>query len=398
MTSKASKKILSLGDQLTNSLWSFFMMRMVYSNFQGRDIALFGITVIFAYSCSGLLRSKYVYPFYGTFRDNDVNVKFDIFEILNISTIKYLSIFTITFFAYLQVNNPKSMNFTLELCTLMISIVLLDLFRSLIQLNADFFFAIFINIVGFLLFLGLQVVQLRISTSNIIFSSIDSWIICNFIVSLIAFRFLQRLRKNHINNTSTFSVSTLNLEKISNLSQNEFIFNRIMNLIGSSLLIQMNLQNSVGLTLALFAYSTLPFSVLNGLSPYYFRTRGKSASEFPLNRFFSYIGVSSLVVPIISIFLPNFFSYVFGFMPSASQNLLLIALLIVAQKSHESATSLDFMIASSKKRYIKVKLMIALVVNLIVPFFLGLGAIHLSAITLIALIVYQSRSLRRSTK
>ena len=398
MSLKLSKKEFALLDQVTNSLWSFLMMRILYSESDSRQIALLGMTLIFAYSCSGFLRSKFVHPLYGGFGIEYQFEKFDALPILKKHLPRYFSVFVTVFVIFLELNSTRSIRFLFELIILMSTIVLLDFLRSFLQLNCDFFFGVFANFLGMVVFFSLIKLETNNSFNLNTLSPIDFWIISNLVVSLLILVFFKILT---IVSTSLILPSkdlASNFEKISSLSIIEFVQGRFFNLVGSALLLQISEETAANFTLALFIYSTLPFSVINGLSPYYLRNRKVAEGNLPLGKYFGYICVSALIMPMITVISPIALNTIFGSVQQTQPGLIFFVILMVAQKSHESALSLDSMIRISAVRYSSAKVIITLSVYLVAPISLGFGNTSLGLLILIVVIIAQIILLRKSEK
>ncbi len=398
MSLKLSKKEFALLDQVTNSLWSFLMMRILYSESDARQIALLGMTLIFAYSCSGFLRSKFVHPLYGGFGIEYQFEKFDALPILKGHLLRYFSVFISVFVIFLGLNSRGSIRFLFELVILMSSIVLLDFLRSFLQLNCDFFFAVFANILGIVVFLSF----IKLESKNFFhldtLDTIDFWIISNLVVSLLILVSLKILTTVSTSLISPTNDLASNFAKISSLSIIEFVQGRFFNLVGSAVLLQISEQIAANLVLALFIYSTLPFSVINGLSPYYLRNRKVADGNLSLAKYFGYICIATIIMPMITVISPSALDTIFGSAQQTQPGLIFVVILMVMQKSHESARSLDSMIRISAVRYSSAKIFIAMSVYLVAPISLGFGNTSLGLLILIVVLIAQIIFLRKSEK
>ena len=396
MTSKLSTKEFALLDQITNSFWSFLMMRILYSESDARQIGFLGMTLIFAYGCSGFLRSKFVHPLYGGFGIRYQTEKFNPLPILKGHLPRYFILYISLFIVFLKLNSTRSSRFLFELVVLMISIVLLDFLRSFLQLNSDFIFAVLANILGICVYFLLIKFESYKSLHLEAFNPIDFWIFSNLVVAFGIMIFLMTLTIRNDTLISPLQNLALNYEKISTLSKIDFVQGRLINLAGNSILMKFNEQMAANLTLALFIYSTLPFSVINGLSPYYLRNRKLINSKLSLRKYLSYISFATLIMPIFTVISQSSINVIFGTNQQTQISLIFFVILMVFQKFYESATSLDSMIQLSVLRYSSIKVIITINVYLVAPITLGLGCNALGIFILVAVIITQILFLRKS--
>jgi len=381
------KKEFALIEQVTNSLWSFLAIRMVYSQNELREIALVGITIIFAYSCSGLLRSRFVYPLYEDFADTHEGKKYNFMPILKAVVPKYFIAFTLVFSIYFEFNDGITDRLRFELAALMCSIVLLDFQRSFLQLNSKYFLAISTNILSICLLLILAGINSAAEVSSIGVQTLDLWIVSNlsasgFIISI-------SKRNNMGSALSPLADITKNFKKIRNISTIESFSSRGLQLIGTAILLRISEQEAAHLTVGLFIYSTIPFSILNGLSPYYLRNRRIVEGNLSFSKYFSLICFGMSIFPCLSLISPKSLDFIFGSNFQIPQLVVLFVLLMVIQKTHESAKSLDFMIGTSPKWYMLTKLIITVNLYLIGPILLGMGFALLANLILLVVTLSQ---------
>jgi hypothetical protein len=160
----------------------------------------------------------------------------------------------------------------------------------------------------------------------------------------------------------------------------------------------MNERMAASITLALFFFTTIPFSVLNGISPLYLKNRNQKENHVTTRDFFLWILMAASMVPILQVASPNLFAFIFGKTSLIQNWLIVFVLLLVAQKSYDSARSLDCMMNISFKLYISGKFGVAIVLNLVCPILLGFGQMFPACSLLIFVFACQVFVMERTRK
>ena len=385
MKSRAS--IFSLLDQVTNSIWTFISLRLVYSSSSNKEIVLFGLTYLFSYSCSGLLRSKYVNPLYASIDGKDLELKFNIVPLLRLKLFFYFLCSGFLFMLFISTNQGYINRQTFELLTLMLTIVLLDFFRSFLQLNGDFLFSVLINCLG----LTILLVLWKIEESRKVFdlNVLDAYVISNITAIISLAIFFSRIHLANVAILSPLINKSLGYSKLAYLSVFEFALSRIVNLAGQAILLKINQEVAASLTIGLFIYSTFPFSVLNGLSPVYLKFRNFDGQGISARSYFALISAAIFSVPLVSVFWPAGVNIFFGSNKELPKSIVLFVILMVAQKTYDSARSLDCMLNFPTKKYLILKSLIYSLVYLCFPLALVFREPFVASALLFALIISQ---------
>jgi hypothetical protein len=111
-----------------------------------------------------------------------------------------------------------------------------------------------------------------------------------------------------------------------------------------------------------------------------------------------WISIAASTVPILQVVSPDIFAFVFGETSLVQNWLMVFVLLLVAQKSYDSARSLDCMLNTSFKLYFSGKFVVALVLNLVCPILLAFGQLFLACSLLIFVFACQVFVMERTRK
>jgi hypothetical protein len=370
---KLNRIALSLVEQISNSFWSFLALRFAYTERVDKEIALLGITIMFSYSCSGLLRSKFIYPLFSEFGEKNSEVKFNMLELLNWRILRYLLLCTTILGIYLESQISFTEDIYFELLILACSIVFLDFLRGFMQLNSEFMPLLLTNTLGLIVFITCSQIADQSVLAEVDIRYIDIWTLTNLIgCGLLFLMLVKKSRVKTIFLSPTNDVST-KIDEFSRLSIFDFVIGRGLNLVGTAILLQISASAASALTLALFVYSTLPFSVLNGLAPQYLRNRKVVDARFTMKKYLSTIGLAAFAIPVVDFISPDSFLFVFGFKSELPTLTIIFVLCMVFQKSYESAKSLDFMMTSSSLRYITTKTLLNIAIFVVSFLLMGLG-------------------------
>lgn len=377
-------------EQIINSFWTFIALRFTYEKSDLNETALIGLAVFFAVSASGLVRSMYVQPFYTIVNEDNPERIFSVIPLLSLKKIRtfilFMTLSTLVLLIFIEIRSAKSF---FELFFLINSIVCLDFFRSFQQLNYGYQKLILADLVGVASFIGIHYFTNWLIAFNLDIDSLSAWIISNLFCTFLLFAQLKST--NHKNSTNSLDmVEFLSTpKKYSRLIAAEFIISRFTNLVGLAILYRINQGASANLALALFVYSTLPFSFSNGLLPVYFRSRLIKNGYSYRKRYFAAIAAILLLFPTTSILVPDLMSLIFGSLWKLPPFLILYVILSVALKTYDSAQSLDFMLQNQTSHYLFTKVPLIFLVNLISPVLLGLYSNLLSCIVIMIAMIIQ---------
>jgi hypothetical protein len=344
----------SLTEQITNSLWTFLALRLVFSTGSSIEISQVGIVSLMSYTWSGLLRSKFIHPIYASVKDHISLENHHFIFFRNNHLAKWLVLSVLTTGGFIVVIKPDTYRFGLELLVLSASIVGLDFLRSTRQINFEFTTLIIVNLFAATI---LALVQFQFALSQDLFlSNINIWIATNFVgcVVIVLKRRVSKM-KPCTQSQSEEENADLDLGAIGTTNLTEFVLARILGVIGLTWLFKLSPDVSSNYVIALYVYSTIPFSVLNGLAPIYFRYRAVAKNRNYLFIYVITVFLVSLVTPIISRIFPEIVKMFFGKNWESGRYLVFFILVIVLHKAYDSARSLDYLMCTSRVKYILVK-------------------------------------------
>ena len=383
---KLLKTLTPLSEQALNSFWTFICLRMIYSVSSEFETALMGLVILFSYTCSGLLRSKYINPLYG---DSEIsNKEISILSYVSKNLVLIITGFLIIPFVYLEFLSSLNSREIIVLLIVVFSIIILDFLRSFLQINGEFYFSILLNFVGIIL---VSFLDHRINETNNFKNLTEIWAFVNCLVILLALVIGSISKKSFISKETKFIVHQKKNSNLSRLTIAEFSFSRILNLLGQGILLQLNESAASDLILALFVFTTIPFSVINGLSPVYLKNRNSKVSKLKLSTFFTYVALAAVFIPVALNFTPNLVKLFFGTKNDFDLVLILFVICLVAQKAYDSAKSIDMMMSVSMINYLCIKLIISILISILCPIYLSQGEPLIALI--IATIVFSGQIL-----
>jgi hypothetical protein len=283
----------------------------------------------------------------------------------------------------------------LILLILIFSTITLDFLRSFLQINGEFSFSIMLNLVGIILISFLDVTILK---TNNFQNSTEIWAFVNCFVILLALVIGNISKKSFIGKETKFIELQKKHVELSQLTISEFFFSRVLNLIGQGLLLHFNESVASDLVFALFVFTTIPFSVVNGLSPVYLKNRNSKVSKFKLSQFFTYVALGTILIPVAFFFTPNLVKFFYGREINFHLTLTLFIICLVAQKAYDSARSIDMMLSVSRLKYLSIKFLISMLISIICPLYLSqeepLMALIISVITFSVQILIVEKSIK----
>jgi len=387
------RTLTPLSEQALNSFWTFICLRMIYSVSSHFETALMGVAILFSYTCSGFLRSKYINPLYG---DHDISSKkISVLSTVNKNLILINASLLVIPLIYLEIFSSMDSRGILILLILIFSTITLDFLRSFLQINGEFSFSIMLNLVGIILISFLDVTILK---TNNFQNSTEIWAFVNCFVILLALVIGNISKKSFIGKETKFIELQKKHVELSQLTISEFFFSRVLNLIGQGLLLHFNESVASDLVFALFVFTTIPFSVVNGLSPVYLKNRNSKVSKFKLSQFFTYVALGTILIPVAFFFTPNLVKFFYGREINFHLTLTLFIICLVAQKAYDSARSIDMMLSVSRLKYLSIKFLISMLISIICPLYLSqeepLMALIISVITFSVQILIVEKSIK----
>lgn len=298
-------------------------------------------------------------------------------------------------FAFQRFAAISSLKLFSDLISLVISIVCLDLFRSFQQLNYGYHKLIFANLVGIGAFISFHFFGTRQIGENFDMSPLTAWVISNLIGAfLLLLQLKSSTRKYTENDRQTLDTLTVPT-RYSQAIATEFLISRVANFVGLTILYRIDEITSANLALALFVFSTLPYSISNGLLPIFLRKRLLRKDKYYRNQFFVITAISLTIIPTLCILLPDLITLVFGNLWRLPPILVLYVILSVALKVYDSVQSLDYMIQNRTSRYLLAKTPTILLVNLTSPVLLGVYAPEIACFVLVLSILIQIGTMER---
>jgi hypothetical protein len=379
-----SLNFYALSEQFINSFWTFIAMRYTYENSELHEIPLIGLAVFFAVSASGLLRSMYVHPLFAVLDQDNPRRVFPILPLFSMKRITtFFLLMILSEFIFLRITEISSIKLLLEIFFLTISIVCLDFFRSFQQLNYEYRKLIVTDLVGITIFLGMHFFSTWPTAFSLNVNPLSAWIVSNLLGACLLFRQLVSSEdRNSIRNSQVVEVPTAPV-RYSLIIATEFTISRASNIVGLAVLYRIDQVTSANLALALFVYSTIPYSFSNGLLPVFFRNRLVKQGNSYRNRFFLITSMTLLLIPTTSILVPDLMTLIFGELWRLPFLLVFYVVLTVALKIYDSAQSLDYMLQNQTFQYFMTKIPLILLVNLICPILLGLYSMELACLVVV---------------
>ena len=379
-----SLNFFALSEQFVNSFWTFIAMRFTYENSDLHEIALIGLAVFFAVSASGLLRSMYVHPLFAVLDQDNPGRVFPILPLLSMKRITtFLFLMILSELVFLRITEISSVKLLLELFFLVISIVCLDFFRSFQQLNYEYRKLIVTDLIGITIFLGMHFFSTWSTAFNLNINPLSAWVVSNLLGACLLFtQLVSSADRNSISNAQVVEVPAAPV-RYSWIIATEFTISRASNIVGLAILYRIDQITSASLALALFVYSTIPYSFSNGLLPVFFRNRLVKQGNSYRNRFFLFTSMTLLLIPTTGILVPDLMTLIFGDLWRLPFLLVFYVILTVALKIYDSAQSLDYMLQNQTFQYFLTKIPLILLVNLICPILLGLYSMELACLVVV---------------
>lgn len=386
----------ALSEQLINSFWTFIAMRYTYENSETHEIALIGLAVFFAVSVSGLLRSLYVHPLFAVLERDNPERLFSVLPLLSVKRIAtFLILLILAELVFLRITEVSSVKLSFELFLLVISIVCLDFFRSFQQLNYEYRKLIVTNSIGITIFLGTHSISTWQTSFQIDVSPLGIWITSNIFGACLLFIQLKKSAEGNSRINPQDSEVLPTAKSYSWTIASEFVISRSSNILGLAILYRINQNTSANLALALFVYSTIPYSFSNGLLPVFLRNRLASEANSYRNRFFLITSLTLFLIPTTSIFAPDLMTLIFGDLWRLPLLLIFYVILTVALKIYDSAQSLDYLLQKQTSQYLLTKIPLILLVNLMCPILLGLYSMELACLMVILSMAIQILMMER---